>query len=283
MCKDLFLFFLNFSSFVVIDALCLAAACRHQAKGGGQFRSALCWPTTAALHVWFVHRRKSTHAMNGSQEWRRRDVVGTPSTDALCYFGPTQCFLSLYHFSLSFILMTASPTRRHAHTDSGCYLKEDLSSVIIVFGRRRRKPAGGAVQCPQVSLSFHPVFRRFHLLTPPSILLWYRIHLLSPSTRIQVRIQREQGAARINADWLIRAADVRRGGVQCWLPLWRRHPREFSGDFCVSEDMQGPCFYCRARSWHCRSPPLVSIFVYSHIAKVSCHQTNVFKIPWRAF
>lgn len=212
--------------------------------------------------------------------WRRRNVVGTPSTDALCYVGPSQCFLSLYHFSLSFILMTALLTRRHAHTDSGCYLKEDPSSEIIAFGRRR-KPAGGAVRCPEVSLSLHPVFRWFHLLTPPSVLLGYRVHLLTPSTRIQLRIQREQGAARVNADWLIRAADVRRGGVQCWLPLWRRHPGEFYGDFCASEDMQGPCFYWRARSWHWR--PWFLFFVYSHMTKVSCHQTNAFKIPWRAF
>lgn len=78
--------------------------------------------------------------------------------------------------------------------------------------KKMEAPAGGAVRCPEVSLPSHPVLWPFHLLVPATLGAIASI-CSPPSTPHSHRIHRAQGSAGIDADWLIRAADVQHGGM----------------------------------------------------------------------
>lgn len=147
--------------------------------------------------------------------WWRLDVGGPPSTDVLCYFRPTLCFLSVHRSLQIHPYGCTSHTQRHAPTQAvtwrrllssaWCWCPEEDGSP------RRRNRA--------VSWSITPVAPRPLAVPPahPRDPRCYRVHLLTPpSTPHSHRIHRAQGGAGIDADWLIRAADVQHSGGWGW-------------------------------------------------------------------
>lgn len=123
-----------------------------------------------------------------------------------------------------------------------------LESSQATGGQMKKKPAGiwsqiGAVQRAEASLSLLSLLRRFH----PHTFLYLinqrlnRIRVIfvsHPSSRsisppagkhsafYSEYVQRERGATRINADWLITAADVR-GVAAVATFVTERHPGKF--------------------------------------------------------
>lgn len=115
-----------------------------------------------------------------------------------------------------FIRMAAPLTHSDMHPlrllpEGGSYHQRDAG-----VQKKMEAPAGGTVRCPEVSLLSHPVLWPFHLLISATLGAIAPICSPPPSTPHSHRIHRAQGGAGIDADWLIRAADVQHSGVWGW-------------------------------------------------------------------